>query len=125
MSRKHRNQDAQLHHSHLRSTVWFWLWLALLGLTACGRDENTTPTVPVTTEGVAPTIIVTAANPPALTEPLPTDPPTPVPATPTTAPLVATVNGHPILLSTFEAELALYTPPAKIRSCTGMWCWNC
>ncbi len=113
MSRKHINQDAQLHHSHLRSTVWFWLWLALLGLTACGRDETPTPTAALTTEGVAPTIIVTAANPPALTEPLPTDPPTPVPATPTTAPLVATVNGHPILLSTFEAELALYTPPGE------------
>lgn len=113
MSRKHRKQPTPLQSTTPSQRYWLWLWLVLFGLTACGRDENATPTVPVTTEGVAPTLIVTAANPPALTEPLPTNPPTPVPATPTTAPLAATVNGQPILLSTFAAELALYTPPGE------------
>lgn len=108
MSRKHTNLTLQLH-------FWrgWWLGLLLVFLAACGGDETPTPTTTAANDvpAAATTPISTVANPPALTNPVPTDPPTPEPATATPEPLAATVNGQPIALATFEDELARYTPP--------------
>ncbi len=115
MSRKHTNQHTYLSCTHLKQGYWLWVWLVLFGLTACGGNETPTPTVAVgvTADAAALTPIATAINPPALTEPLPTEPPTVAPATPTPLPLAATVNGQPILLETFSTELIRFTPPGE------------
>lgn len=112
MSRKHRNHDTQFCFWRRLGLV---LGLMLVLLTACGRDETPTPTATSTpqTNADTPTLVATAANPPALTQPAVTEPPTPEPPTATPEPLAATVNGQPISLAAFEAELALMTPPGE------------
>lgn len=87
----------------MRRIFFFLLFFPLL-LLACGEEE------PLPT--VAPAISQTDNElaPPAVSEDpivLPTE--TAVPVTPTPeAPLAARVNGEPLLLATFEAELARY-----------------
>ncbi len=112
MSRKHRNHGTQTSFWYRFGLV---IGLMLVLLTACGRDETPTPTTATTTQGNTdtPTLVATAANPPALTQPAVTEPPTPAPPTATPEPLAATVNGQPISLATFAAELALMTPPGE------------
>ena len=112
MSRKHRNHGTQTSFWYRFGLV---IGLTLVLLTACGRDETPTPTTATTTQGNTdtPTLVATAANPPALTQPAVTEPPTPAPPTATPEPLAATVNGQPISLATFAAELALMTPPGE------------
>ena len=87
----------------MQRTFLFLLFLPLL-LLACGEEEplpTVAPAVSQTNDDLAP---------PAVSEDpivLPTE--TAVPVTPTPdAPLAARVNGEPLLLATFETELARY-----------------
>ncbi|MCB8943750.1 MAG: SurA N-terminal domain-containing protein [Ardenticatenaceae bacterium] len=84
----------------------------LLLLTACGNKENNGVVVPTLapTAAVATAVSPEAAITPPATLPAPaTQAPTAVPPTPTpTAALAALVNGQPILLATYEQELARY-----------------
>ncbi|MCL4867403.1 MAG: SurA N-terminal domain-containing protein [Anaerolineae bacterium] len=89
----------------------------LLLLVAC-RNEGTPTSESVITgssdAAAPPTLVVTLAIPAGeTTETIINEPPTPAPPTPTPAPLAATVNGQPILLSTFNEELARFTPPGE------------
>lgn len=87
----------------MRRTFLFLLFLPLL-LLACGEEEplpTVAPAIGQTSEELAPPAV---SDDPIV---LPTE--TAVPVTPTPdAPLAARVNGEPLLLATFEAELARY-----------------
>ncbi|HZD57796.1 MAG TPA: SurA N-terminal domain-containing protein [Anaerolineales bacterium] len=81
-------------NTHHTRTVGF-LFVASLLLVACGWIERTpTPTLPPSATGT-----------PGPTE---TSTPTPFPPSPTPEPLAATVNGEPISLAEYQAEMARY-----------------
>ncbi|MCP5101348.1 MAG: hypothetical protein GY943_37860 [Chloroflexi bacterium] len=89
----------------MKNKINLFLFVILLFLTACGNDDVTPTAVPVASlDQPTPTVTENLAPPPVVTAV-----PTIIPVTPTPAePLAAFVNGDPILLVTYEKELARY-----------------
>lgn len=93
----------------MKALVWVMVLVALLGLASC--NDAPAATSPAVGAGVD---SAETAPPLPTPTPVPTETPLPPPTpTPTPRPLAATVNGEPIYLDTFNAELAIQQAQAR------------